>query len=1780
MKKLCYLIVAFIALSEAANAQWTQFSVGPSRNLYCVDYFSASVIWIGGQDSAYYSSNGGANWTVHNGVDSLFAFSQIYGPFYDICALTASKAVMTGLLYTGNNDIIYISYNSGQWWNQAYTTAPPTLIDFLNDIDFENSLKGYCVGHDGRIIGSVNGGATWNAVTSPVTAELNCVKFIGNNIYVACGNGTVVRSTNGGTNWNAQSVTGEMIDIGFSGTTGYMAGSAGQLYKSVNSGTSWSAISSPFTQVTAINVIDTNVVLVASQNDLYKTTSGGQYWERFRLNNFRRIRKIDFLNSTTGICVGDSGYAIRTTNLAGSYPYSIFTAAANTVCAGNTIQFSNHSDPAFNTRWLLDNIQVSTSYNSTITFPNPGNHTVSLVSQNANGNDTLSALISVTALPSVQNFALNALSDTICPGTSTTISIVNSQQNVQYKLRNQFTQIGSTQNGNGSTLTFSTGNLSATTLLNVLGTMSGSCGTDTDKINITIYIDGPSPSTSFSLAKDSICAGDSTELIVLNSQAGWNYKFDCSNLSGTNNPVPGTGGTIHIPLPIVNANTFIIRLRVISPNGCSTLLSPPDTLRSVNPYLSFSPSRGTIMENDTVTFHAGYTLPTMNWNFGPGTTPSTFTGQVPPPVRYSQVGIDTITVVGMFSNNCVATYKNSVIVADSAAPIPLTICSTDTSGGNITVLDMHIDKYNSTYLTGYYSGQYERLFIAKYDSLGKPVWKYFHPVQAAHSFGLGITSDDAGNAYVTAIATTGEIKIQNKQYIANNFIFKFDPHGNIVWNIQSPNAEWTDIVRGKDGYFYTAGSIGLTDSAHILFTDGEFFNTSWLNDTIGDGGAGFILSFDSDGRKIDYKKFGMSSYDPNPSILAQVYFKNSISLGSTGPGSPTYRTVPKLRRTNTNEIIVTGIMEHAQLNTTYDFDGATLIKNVQCDSVINRNEIFQFRFIPGVGVRKAYTLMGGDIERLEGFYEDGTYSYYCGKVNDYIITTNQITTLQYIPTNNSDFGFVFKADTSGNINWINSTPVTHLHDITADNSSVYVLASGKSILQFRNNTSVSLGLPTQGGSDAAIAAYNQAGNVTGVLKIGGPSDDVAYKMMLDSCGVLHTTSLWNTYDYRYPYPDACNCQHAGDFKLFNYSSGACQNECFVATHAGVTDLGIDSIYVNDTTIGSPSNRVFKIIIRNNGTTPVTSASFRYQLNNTTPVNYNWTGNLDYAEYDSIMLLNISPINSREYRIKTWIDLVNTATDSNHENDSASINQLVCTGPLAGTYTIGSDSLADFTNFSSTLEVLKACGMNAPVRFEAQPGLYKDQMYFTTISGLNATDTLVYTSQNGDSTSVQLEFLPMGYPYYSTLQFDKYVNHVTIKSLTLRNRVKMGDYHIYQATDSTDYITFANNRIECIDETNQTMLFQGFLHNNRGTHYLNNHFYKGSIAINQSGRGGFDPHDYDPETVIRGNIFEGQRDFGIRMYFIYSPVVEKNIFIPDSTYRSNPTAIHLYQNEGNTVISKNIFYQVDTQYTSLGIDIFNAPDSTTGVLVTNNFFRDVTSGAPYYKYAINIAGMNVKILNNTIGRGIKFMRCTGCEVKNNIIFSRVSLHLDSADVRATDIDYNDYYFNDTTNYYQFVYNGVQEPFSQWKTVSGYDLHSTFYEPFFVSSTDNHLTLNNNLPGIPLAQVTDDIDGDMRHPVTPTKGADEISSTADIKEVNNGNGFDYLIDYGAQTLSIRPANLEWKKFTLTSTLGQVMQMETNIGYEIKFNIDRLATGCYIITGVTKQNEILNRKVVIVD
>ncbi len=463
-------------------------------------------------------------------------------------------------------------------------------------------------------------------------------------------------------------------------------------------------------------------------------------------------------------------------------------------------------------------------------------------------------------------------------------------------------------------------------------------------------------------------------------------------------------------------------------------------------------------------------------------------------------------------------------------------------------------------------------------------------------------------------------------------------------------------------------------------------------------------------------------------------------------------------------------------------------------------------------------------------------------------------------------------------------------------------------------------------------------------------------------------------------------------------------------------------------------------------------------------------------------------------------------------------------PLNGSYTIGGNS-PDFATLQDAANALNANGISSPIFFNIRPGIYMENGGNNTVlilddvvTGLSETNRVTFQPDGTTGGNVDNVILQMHITDPNTADQD--VVLVTLDFISFRNLT-------FQESDTSMHksgSTFVRVRNSSSNLNVDGILFEGCN-------------FKGSSPYGTEN--GIQFTAQPPRDVtIRGNTFSRL------LYGIYRAggitqgtfVIEDNKFLAgwrSSSGSGNALGGSIQVTGRNLIIRKNLIDfegSFNSGYQAIYIDI---PTGTESIVVEENTLRGSVQNGIYLwgfiggfcdsviiaNNMININGSiglsvaqsngNAKILFNTIkisGAGLESLRLHSPNgiVLNNIILGKVTggggynvcYHQGNAQSPNLLSDYNVLYMPGSTAL--VVRDGVAYPtLSAYRNATGLDTNSVSKDIDFIDSTNLHISdcqaQDPDLKGIPVSEISVDIDEEIRSTTTPMIGADENSFT---------------------------------------------------------------------------------------
>jgi photosystem II stability/assembly factor-like uncharacterized protein len=214
-------------------------------------------------------------------------------------------------------------------WSQvrSFHTKPPNgwykqetqiQTENLNCLTFVDTLKGWSVGTNGKILHTTSGGDCWIEQSSGSSTNLNSIHFSSENTGITVGDsGVVSRTTDGGSNWEMLNnfTSQDLKSILFINTEqALFTGGNGIIFKTTNSGQNWLPIKSNVNNLLS-SIFFVNPLtgwIIGNSGTILKTNNGGLNWTLQNSGLSDDFNDIYMHDQNTGWVVGDNGKILKT----------------------------------------------------------------------------------------------------------------------------------------------------------------------------------------------------------------------------------------------------------------------------------------------------------------------------------------------------------------------------------------------------------------------------------------------------------------------------------------------------------------------------------------------------------------------------------------------------------------------------------------------------------------------------------------------------------------------------------------------------------------------------------------------------------------------------------------------------------------------------------------------------------------------------------------------------------------------------------------------------------------------------------------------------------------------------------------------------------------------------------------------------------------------------------------------------------------------------------------------------------------------------------------------------------------------------------------------------------------------------------------------------------------------------------------------------------------------------------------------------------------------------
>ncbi|WP_294824199.1 Ig-like domain-containing protein [uncultured Flavobacterium sp.] len=475
-----------------------------------------------------------------------------------------------------------------------------------------------------------------------------------------------------------------------------------------------------------------------------------------------------------------------------------------------------------------------------------------------------------------------------------------------------------------------------------------------------------------------------------------------------------------------------------------------------------------------------------------------------------------------------------------------------------------------------------------------------------------------------------------------------------------------------------------------------------------------------------------------------------------------------------------------------------------------------------------------------------------------------------------------------------------------------------------------------------------------------------------------------------------------------------------------------------------------------------------------------------------------------------------------------------------------------TNLANTVTFKPGPGKNVTVRVD-DIYVSSVWYQATTVFQVNGADNIIFDGSNMANGSTRnltifnnntIDYVNRACVWVASNGTNGAQN-VTIKHTNLRqgyrNQQGMYTLGVFAGSNTIEKPTEGNNRnlkVSDLAGGNNSNLYvwnNDFVNTKQGVYVQGGSTVTTGVNVFQNDLGAED----NQESVILPVSLNNVSNFSVSENLIY------NLYRTTTAADLISGGINVKGNSTNGSITKNSMRNLERltadANTFAGI-VLAASSSTSNILVANNFILDPRAkgnGGGYSNgYGIIVDnGGGYKIFHNTVvltkdqelqGYSAALYvnsNASKLDVRNNIFVNNqsasyttrsaimVNNDVDNLNNIFTRLDYNNYYSADKIGYIANIHSTgsitwPQNPdfvftFGGWKAAlaatnnsanaNNKDLHSISFNPAFVSATDLHLATSNgamNDKGQFIAEVSKDIDGQVRNTSTPDVGADEF------------------------------------------------------------------------------------------
>ncbi len=503
--------------------------------------------------------------------------------------------------------------------------------------------------------------------------------------------------------------------------------------------------------------------------------------------------------------------------------------------------------------------------------------------------------------------------------------------------------------------------------------------------------------------------------------------------------------------------------------------------------------------------------------------------------------------------------------------------------------------------------------------------------------------------------------------------------------------------------------------------------------------------------------------------------------------------------------------------------------------------------------------------------------------------------------------------------------------------------------------------------------------------------------------------------------------------------------------------------------------------------------------------------------------------------------------------------------------------ADYSSLQTALDDLSLQGVDGDVTLNLRSGVYSEQITIDSIPGAAADAQIIIQSESLDSADVRFNYTATGFTDDFVFKFNS-CSWLTLQYITIQP-TGPGGFSTYSRA-----IEFASlshhNAIRYVHFLGRPFVNALTLYSAQGNFSEYNsiefcHFKYGGTAISYRNDGSFSLPNGKGLT-IRNCLFEDQNYTAISAINNDAFLVENNIVI-NPEQGNNISAMYFGNIEKGGIIRNNQIYvkglnglEISNSNNDNGYqtEIYNNMISLNGSSYGNALIVSAPGNTSATNFNILVAYNSLAVSNSGAQQAMQLFRVDSAQIVNNILYTQdngIPLLIQGGIGSDVVFSHNCFYSADGNLAQNGIGGTIYNSFIDLENDVAFISQCIAEDPSYFSESDLHSS--NELlanAGIPVESILTDIDNELRDPVAPSIGADELNGQP-LKALESSKINLACFPNPANTslhVTISGNKLQTALIQIFDLRGKLIQTEKVSGTNYILNVSAIPSGMYLL------------------